>query len=98
MNVELNPGVHVNPFLASMSLQHALMFSHDGVYQVRFMSIEKEVFPFMAQDRQLFAFDLEGTRCHHRLISHGSHANYHLNPCTCTCIWLCFECAFLFPP
>ena len=25
------------------------------------MSLEKEVFPFMAQDRQLFAFDLEGS-------------------------------------
>jgi len=24
------------------------------------MSLEKEVFPFMAQDRELFAFDLEG--------------------------------------
>ncbi|CAI8041320.1 Mannose-1-phosphate guanyltransferase beta [Geodia barretti] len=28
--------------------------------QVKFMSLEKEVFPFMAQDGQLFAFDLEG--------------------------------------
>jgi len=26
----------------------------------RFMSLEKEVFPFMAQDGELFAFDLEG--------------------------------------
>ena len=25
------------------------------------MSLEKEVFPFMAQDGHLFAFDLEGT-------------------------------------
>ncbi|CAI8043078.1 hypothetical protein GBAR_LOCUS23904, partial [Geodia barretti] len=27
--------------------------------RVKFMSLEKEVFPFMAQDGQLFAFDLE---------------------------------------
>ena len=32
--------------------------------QVKFMSLEKEVFPFMAQDGQLFAFDLEGTYVH----------------------------------
>ena len=30
------------------------------LWQVQFMSLEKEVFPFMAQDGQLFAFDLEG--------------------------------------
>lgn len=28
--------------------------------QERFMSLEKEVFPFMAQDGELYAFDLEG--------------------------------------
>ena len=28
--------------------------------QERFMSLEKEVFPFMAHDGELFAFDLEG--------------------------------------
>ena len=28
--------------------------------QARFMSLEKEVFPFMAQDGELYAFNLEG--------------------------------------
>ena len=31
------------------------------------MSLEKEVFPFMAQDGELFAFDLEGTYVLHSL-------------------------------
>ena len=33
---------------------------HSSSLQERFMSLEKEVFPFMAQDAELFAFDLEG--------------------------------------
>ena len=28
--------------------------------QVRFMSLEKEVFPYMAKEEELYAFDLRG--------------------------------------
>ena len=37
------------------------VFMYMSGTQVQFMSLEKEVFPFMAQDGELFAFDLEGT-------------------------------------
>ena len=46
--------IHIVPRLLVYGWQYILS-------QVRFMSLEKEVFPFMAQDGQLFAFDLEGT-------------------------------------
>ena len=51
-----------------MVIQNVL-YNYNAIYntihdcdwlQVRFMSLEKEVFPFMAQDGNLFAFDLEG--------------------------------------
>ena len=33
------------------------------------MSLEKEVFPFMASEGELFAFDLEGTERRHDEVS-----------------------------
>lgn len=41
------------------------------------MSLEKEVFPFMAQDGELFAFDLEGKSAVNPLL---------MFVCVCVCV------------
>ena len=54
--------IHLCLLCVFMEVQGAVLCPYICVSypQEKFMSLEKEVFPFMAKDGQLFSFDLSG--------------------------------------